>query len=369
MRGALFVFRTLGYYLSGQKPVGMGASLASHLMYIGRNKLGIPVELNSPLRELIVEDGRVVGAVVEQKGKNLRIKANRGVMLATGGFAHNKEWRLKYQGVPGWSASLMGQNGEGIEAGAKVGGALGMMEDAWWGATTLNPDGKDQHGFILNERSDPWSIVVDQNGERYLDESESYVDFGHHMLEHDKKTGGKAVPSWMVSDHRHDTHFLSSALMIPGAKQKMVKRAELVEAPNLTELAERMNVPKDTFMATIERFNEFAKKGVDRDFERGRTVYDRYYGDPLVKPNPNLGPIEKGPFRAVKLYPGDLNTKGGLVTDEYARVLRDDGTLSEGLYSAGNNSASMMGHTYPGPGSTIGPAGIFGYLDALHASQ
>lgn len=166
VRGALFVFRTLGYYLSGQKPVGMGASLVSHMMYIGRNKLGIPVELNSPLRELIVEDGRVVGAVVEQKRKNLRIKANRGVTLATGGFAHNKEWRLKYQGVPGWSASPMGQNGEGIEAGAKVGGALGMMEDAWWGATTLNPDGKDQHGFILNERSDPWSIVVDQNGER-----------------------------------------------------------------------------------------------------------------------------------------------------------------------------------------------------------
>ena len=130
-----------------------------------------------------------------------------------------------------------------------------------------------------------------------------------------------------------------------------------------------MGVEKETFRATIKRFNTFAKDGIDKDFQRGRTVYDRYYGDPLVKPNPNLGAIEKGPFRAVKLYPGDLSTKGGLVTDEYARVLRDDNSVITGLYAAGNNTASVMGHTYPGPGASIAPAGVFGYLGALHASQ
>jgi len=369
VRGALFTFRTIGYLITGQKPAGMGRALAGNLMYITRNKLKVPIWLDSPLKELIIEDGRVVGALVEKEGQSVRVRATRGVMLAAGGFAHNKEWRMKYQGVPGWSASPMGQMGTGIEAGEKVGGALAMMEDSWWGATTLNPDGKDQHGFILNERSDPWSIVVDQLGNRYLNESESYVDFGHHQLEHDKKTEGKAVPSWLVSDHRHDTHFLSSSLMIPGAKKKLIEQGELVEAPTLAELADKMGVDKDTFLATVERFNEFARRGVDEDFQRGRTSYDRYYGDPLVKPNPNLGEIKKGPFRAVKLYPGDLNTKGGLVTDQYARVLREDNSVIAGLYAAGNNTASVMGHTYPGPGASIAPAGVFGYLGALHASQ
>lgn len=369
IRGAQFVFRTLGYLAIGRKPVGMGAALASHLMYIAHTKLNVPVWLNSPIKELVIEKDIVVGAVIEKEGRMTRIKARRGVMLAAGGFSHNKEWRLKYQGVVGWSASPIGQLGQGIAVGQKAGGAIAMMEDAWWGATTANPDGGDQHGFILNERSDPWSIVIDQNGNRYLNESESYVDFGHHLLEHNKKTKGKALPSWMVADHRHDTHFLSSALMIPGAKKKLSEKGEYVTAQSLEELAKKMAVPAEAFLSTITRFNEFAETGVDKDFQRGRTSYDRYYGDPLVKPNPNLGPIEKAPFSAVKLYPGDLSTKGGLVTDEYARVLRDDNSVIAGLYAAGNTTASVMGHTYPGPGASIAPAGVFGYLGALHASQ
>jgi 3-oxosteroid 1-dehydrogenase len=366
VRGARFVFRTLGGLIIGQKKVGMGGALASSLMFVVR-KHNIPVWLNAPLTELLVENKKVVGAVVHKNGKTIRIHTLRGVMLAAGGFARNKAWRKKYHGFEGWSAAPVGQLGQGIEAGEKAGGALGMMDDAWWGAAAANPDGGDQHGFILNERSDPWSIVVDQKGNRYLNESESYIDFGHHMLEHHKKT--PAIPSWLVTDHRHTTHFLNSTLMLPGAKKKLMKSGELVEAKTLKGLAKKMNVDSDTFMTTVKRFNDFAREGVDRDFERGRTAYDRYYGDPLVKPNPNLGTIEKGPFRALKLYPGDLNTKGGLVTDEWARVLRKDGTVITGLYAAGNNTASVMGHTYPGPGSTIAPAGVFGYLGALHASQ
>lgn len=366
VRGVRFVFRLLGGLVTGQLKYGMGGALISSLMYIVlRQKT--PVWLNSPLKELIVENGRVVGAIVEKDGKQIRIKSRRGVMLGAGGFAQNKEWRMKYHGVSGWSSAPLGQLGQGIEIGEKAGGALGMMDDAWWGATTATTDGSDQHGFILNERSDPWSIVVDQEGSRYLNESESYIDFGHHMLEHNKKT--PAIPSWLVMDHRHTTHFLNSTLMIPGAKKKLIELGELVIADTVEELAEKMKVKKETFFETIERFNEFARQGVDRDFQRGRTEYDRYYSNPRVKPNPNLGTIEKGPFRALKVYPGDLNTKGGLITDEHARVLRKNGTVIEGLYASGNNTASVMGHTYPGPGSTIAPAGVFGYLGALHASQ
>lgn len=368
IHGARFVFRTLGSLITLQKKIGMGGGLVASLMYI-LSKYDTPVWVDSPLKDLIVEDGRVIGAVVERDGKKVSIRALRGVMLGAGGFAHNKEWRKKYHGVPGWSAAPAGQLGQGIEIGEKAGGALGMMDDAWWGATTAQPDGGTQHGFILNERSDPWSIVVDQTGQRYTNESESYIDFGHHMLERDKLTGGKAVPSWLVMDRRHRTHFLNATLMAPGASKKLTEQGELVTAETVEELAEKMSVNQKTFIETIERFNIFARNGVDEDFGRGRTAYDRYYSSPLVKPNPNLGTIEKGPFTAVKLYPGDLGTKGGLVTDDWARVLRKDGSIVHGLYAAGNNTASVMGHTYPGPGSTIGPASVFGYLGALHASQ
>lgn len=367
IRGARFVLRMLGGFATGQLKLGIGGALAGSLMHIVLRQQ-TPVWLNSPITELVLQDGRVAGAVIEKNGKKIRVKSRRGVMLAAGGFAQNKEWRLKYHGVPGWSSAPVGQLGQGIEIGEKAGGVLGMMDDAWWGATAATPDDNPQHGFILNERSDPWSIVVDQDGQRYLNESESYIDFGHHMLEHEKKTK-KAIPSWMIMDHRHTTHFLNATLMVPGASKKLMAKGELVEAHTLDGLARKMKMDTDALRTTVERFNEFAIEGVDRDFERGRTKYDQYYGDPLVKPNPNLGTIEKGPFRALKIYPGDLNTKGGLVTDEHARVLKKDGSVIDGLYAAGNNTASVMGHTYPGPGSTIAPAGVFGYLGALHASQ
>jgi 3-oxosteroid 1-dehydrogenase len=366
IRGARLVLRTLGSLALGQRKAGMGAALVGSLMYIIQ-KRGIPVWLSAPLRELVVEDGRVVGAVVEKDGKLVRVRARRGVMLAAGGFASNAEWRKRYQGLEGWTSAPEGQLGQGIEAGAQVGGELAMMEDAWWGSAAAVPGQKNQGAFILSERSDPWSIVVDQSGARYLNESESYIDFGHHMIERNKTT--PAIPSWLVLDHRHRTHFLASVFMMPGAKKKLLESGELVEAKTLPGLAEQMNVDQDTFLATIQRFNGFAREGVDHDFGRGRTVYDNYYGDPLVKPNPNLGAIEKGPFQALKVYPGDLGTKGGLVTDVDARVLRQDGSVIAGLYAAGNNTASVMGHTYPGPGSTIAPAGVFGFLGALHAIQ
>ena len=125
-------------------------------------------------------------------------------------------------------------------------------------------------------------------------------------------------------------------------------------------------VISDALRATVDRFNGFARSGVDEDFHRGESAYDRYYGDPTNKPNPNLGEISHPPYYAAKLVPGDLGTKGGIVTDVHGRALRDDGSVIEGLYAAGNVSAPVMGHTYPGPGGTIGPAMTFGYLAALH---
>jgi 3-oxosteroid 1-dehydrogenase len=142
----------------------------------------------------------------------------------------------------------------------------------------------------------------------------------------------------------------------------------IVQADTLEELAAKAGLPADQFAATVERFNGFARSGVDADYHRGESAYDRYYGDPTNKPNPNLGEISHPPYYAAKMVPGDLGTKGGIRTDVHGRALRDDGSIIEGLYAAGNVSSPVMGHTYPGPGGTIGPAMTFGYLAALHVA-
>jgi 3-oxosteroid 1-dehydrogenase len=359
VRGARFVFRSLGQYATGKRPTGIGGALAASLMYIVRAQQ-TPVWLSTPIVDLIVEDGDVVGAVVEKNGRAHRVRARLGVVLAAGGFASNTEWRQKHHGIPGYSSAPEGDLGTAIDAGARAGGALALMDDAWWGASLVGPDGKV--AFLVSERSFPFSVMVDANGERFTNESASYIDVGHAMLSHDVPG-----PMWMITDVRHSRRYLNSALV--GQSKKWMKAGLLVVAPTLESLAAKIDVDPGRLGATIARFNGFARTGVDEDFSRGRTVYDNYYGDPRVKPNPNLGPLEKGPFRAVRVYPGDLGTKGGLLTDEHARVLREDGTAIPGLYAAGNTTASVMGRTYPGPGSTIGPAVVFGYRAAQHAAQ
>jgi 3-oxosteroid 1-dehydrogenase len=210
---------------------------------------------------------------------------------------------------------------------------------------------------VLSERSMPFSIVVDSRGDRYTNESASYIDFGHAMLERDKSV--PAIPSWLIVDVRHRRRYLFNAFLT-GTK-KMRVAGTVRSAPTIEELAGVLGMEPARLRATVDRFNGFARRGVDEDFGRGRTAYDNYYGDPRVKPNPNLGPLEKGPFTAVQLVPGDLGTKGGLLTDADARVIGADDAPIPGLYGAGNTTASVMGRTYPGPGATIAPAVVFGY--------
>ncbi|GAA1961523.1 FAD-binding protein [Agromyces allii] len=362
VRGARFVFRTLGGLVTGKNLYGFGGGLMLQLGHIAKQQ-GTEILLSSPLTELLKDDeGRVIGAVVAAPGGALRIRARHGVILGAGGFAANTAWRQKYHGIPGYTSAAEGDLGTAIEAGVEAGADVALMDDAWWGASVPVP-GK-QAMFVLNERSDPFSLVVDQSGARYLNESESYIDFGHHLLE--RNAVSPANPSWLVVEKRHRQRYMFAALL--GDGKLLFREGVAVKADTLEELGRRMGVDASTFAATIARFNGLARGGVDLDFGRGNTAYDRYYSDPRVKPNPNLAALEKGPFTAVQLVPGDLGTKGGLLTDEHARVLDAEGEVIEGLYAAGNTTASVMGRTYPGPGSTIGPAAVFGYLAAVHAA-
>jgi 3-oxosteroid 1-dehydrogenase len=349
--------------LRGRRMFAMGNAIAIGLRQ-GLIDAGVPVHYETELTGLVVEDGRVVGVRVTQGGQESVVRARRGVILGSGGFERNLEMREKYQPQPtsvDWTTGSQFNTGGGILAGIAAGAQTDLLDDSWWGPTIPLPGGP---WFCLAERNLPGSIIVNQAGQRFMNEALPYVEAVHEIYA-GEATGVGHVPSWMVIDQRYRNRYLFAGLMprqpFPGRwyKHGVVRRADTIEA-----LAAEIDVPAERLAATVERFNGFARGGTDEDFHRGESAYDKYYSDPTVKPNPSLHTIDQGPFYAVKIVPGDLGTKGGLVTDERARVLRADGSTIPGLYAAGNVSSAVMGRTYAGPGATIGPAMAFGYLAA-----
>ncbi|MEC3957250.1 3-oxosteroid 1-dehydrogenase [Nocardia sp. CDC153] len=355
--------------LKGAKPLSLGKALAARL-WLSLRDAGVPVWLNTPLADLIVEGGTVVGIHAEHEGRPVTIKARRGVVLAAGGFEHNLEMRKQYIDGPqntGWTVGATENVGEGIVAGQKAGAAVDLMDDAWWGPSVRNPDGPPF--FMLAERSQPGAIVVNARGERFVNESAPYVNVVHTMYEEEKKVPGSIPAHFIFDQNFRDRYLFLGNFPKRPLPQKYFDAGIIKQANTLAELAEKLGIPANTLAATVERFNGFARTGRDEDFQRGDSAYDRYYGDPTVKPNPTLAPLERGPFYAVEMVPGDLGTKGGLVTDEHARVLDDQGEVIRGLYAAGNNSAAVMGNDYAGAGATIGPAMVFGYIAANHLAD
>ncbi|NKY47519.1 3-oxosteroid 1-dehydrogenase [Nocardia cerradoensis] len=368
MRAMRVGARTYLAKFTGKQIVGMGQAIIA-AMRKGLQDANVPVLLNTPLTKLITEDGRVVGVEATVDGEPTIFKARYGVVLGTGGFEHNAEMREQYQRKPittEWTTGAAANTGDGIRAGMEVGGDIGFMEDAWWGPTIFK-GGKPW--FALAERNLPGAIMVNADGKRFGNESAPYVEAVHTMYGGKWGQGdgpGENIPAWLVFDQRYRNRYIFAGLQ-PGQRfpSRWMENDNIVKADTLEELAQRLGVPADNLAATVARFNAFAEKGVDEDFGRGKSHYDRYYGDPTVKPNPCLAALVQGPFYAAKIVPGDLGTKGGLVTDTAARVLRADGSVIDGLYAAGNSSTPVMGHTYAGPGATIGPALTFGYLAVM----
>jgi 3-oxosteroid 1-dehydrogenase len=345
----------------GQKPLTMGQALAAGLRK-GLIDANVPLWLDTPLVDLRVqEDGRVDGVIIQRSGQTVSLTARRAVILGSGGFEHNLEMRRLYQRQPigiDWTVGAQSNTGDGIQAGERVGATLELMDDAWWGPSLPLPDGPY---FCLAERTLPGSILVNGEGLRFVNEGAPYTDVVHTMYDQNKDP--KTMPIWLITDQTYRDRYLFkdvlAALPLPEAwfEAGVAFKHKTVEG-----LAEQIGVPSAALRATITRFNEFARKGRDLDFKRGDSVYDLYYTDPSVGPNSALGELTKAPFYAFKIVPGDLGTKGGLRTDSRSRVLRSDGSVIEGLYAAGNVTASIMGHSYPAAGSTIGPAMTFGYI-------
>ncbi|KAF2759019.1 3-ketosteroid dehydrogenase [Pseudovirgaria hyperparasitica] len=362
------ILKTLKWKLLGREPSNMGRSLIAQLLHLNIQH-DIPIWRESPLVNLRTStSGAVTGATIKHHNSEIDIHAPRGTLLAAGGFAHNAALRSQHHPSPTkttWTSTPASDTGDAILAGMSLGASTALMSSAWWTPAVLEPTLNHKPLVLIYDRSRPHSIIVDASGSRFMNESQSYVDAVHAMYARHKSV--PAAPAWMVVDAQYRRKYALGLLM---ARTKVPKNytdsGYLVEADNLAELAGKMGIDAIGLQSTVSRFNSFAHTGVDEDFGRGGNAYDRMFGDPGVGLNPNLGTIEQGPFYAVRIYPGDLGTKGGLVTNEHAQVIKKDGSIIEGLYAAGNTSASIMGSTYPGAGGTLGPALTFGYRAADH---
>ncbi len=363
------ILRIIKAKLTGKRYVTAGAALQGRMLQASL-RAGVDIRVNAGVSEILFEDGRAVGVVAQRDGQPWRVGATLGVLMNAGGFSHNPEMRAKY--IPNtevaWSNASVGNTGEMIQEMQRHGAALANMGEFVGFQSTFQPGWEKDEVKSPAQRltAAPHAILVDQSGRRYLNEGGSYMAYCRGMLEHNQSV--PAVPSWAVFDQRVLDKYMIGGTM-PGSKkpQSWFDEGYLKKADSVEALAQQIGVDPAALAGTVQRFNGFVDAGRDEDFQRGERAYDNYLGDPGHTPSPTLGRIDQGPFYAVEVYPGDVGTYGGVVTDEYARVLREDGSVIDGLYATGICAASMNGAFYPGAGCSIGPTFTFGYVAAKHA--
>ena len=361
--------RIVGSKLTGKNYVTAGAALQGRMMQAAI-KVGAELRVDSAVKELIFEDGRVAGVVTEKNGKPHRVGAKLGVLVNAGGFALNQAMRDQY--MPGSSIShtsvAEGDTGEMIQEMMRHGAAIAQM-DSFVGSPLSLPPGSEVWPIKPGAQgvtTAPHAILVDQTGARYLNEGGSYTEYCQRMIERNKHT--PAIPSYAIFDSRVMKNVMIAGTM-PGSKKpdEWTEQGYLHTADTIEQLAASLKIDSAALRGTVDRFNGFVAVNDDADFHRGARTYDRWLGDPFHSPNETLGEISEGPFHAIPVIPGDVGTLGGVVTDDKARVLREDGTPIAGLYATGVSAASVMGRTSPGSGVNIGPSFVWGYVAAKDA--
>jgi succinate dehydrogenase/fumarate reductase flavoprotein subunit len=301
--------------------------------------------------------------------------ARKGVVLATGGFSHDASLRERFfSGAAGAvSATAPAGTGDGLRIGMAGGASLGPMvaNPAYWVPASLFRRADGSQGVFphtVTDRAKPGLIAVNASGRRFVNEAVSYHEFVRAMLRDGNDVAGR--PFYLVCDARFLwTYGLGRIKPFTRRIRRYVESGELMEAPSIDALAEAIDVETSALSATVDNYNVHARTGLDPEFGRGSTIYQRHLGDADRLPNPCIAPIEQAPFYALRVYPADLGTAVGLRTDRHARVLREDGTAIAGLYACGNDMGSIMNGNYPGPGITLGPALTFGYIAGRHLAQ
>jgi 3-oxosteroid 1-dehydrogenase len=368
---AMRVFaRTMAARIRRREMLTNGASLIAQMLksLIGLADGRPPLWTNTPMEHLIVEDGRVVGARVKRDGATLSIEARRGVLLAAGGFGHNADMRRRYSGdQPNegkWSIATAGDTGEVLQAAMRLGAKTALLDEAWWLPSVFIADGGPAAKSLGSGRQRPGAIYIDSTGRRFCNESNSYVEVGKAMY------ANKAVPCWMIFDEGYVSRYVSGANPVKKRRlpEALIERGAVVRGDTIGDLARQIDVPPGELEHTIQRFNDFAAKGLDPDFGRGQSAYNDCLGDPGYRPNAAIGPLDRAPYYATRVLPADVGTCGGVITNEHAQVLDEQDQVIDGLYATGNTTATVMGRTYPGAGASIASTMVFGYVAARHAA-
>ncbi len=349
--------------LTGKRRRGSGNAVQGRLL-LAALKANIPIRLETELIGIETEGGRVTGVKVRDASGERTIGAARGVLLNAGGFSRNLAMREQFQPKPAsvdWTQVNPGDTGEVMQMAMALGADTDCMEEAWWTPGSLLPDGTYGGFHVPGESGKPHVIIVGPNGKRVGNEAGAYMEFGQKMY------AAGAVPSYAILESRALRYYSWGPVMVGKSVRPFIDNGYLIADETLEGLAKKCGIDVAGFLAEIERFNGFAAKGTDEDFQRGASFHNKAMGDPNNKPNPSLGPIERGPFYAVKIWPMDVGTSGGIVTDEYARVIKTDGTPIGGLYAAGNITAPVVAGTYPGAGASLGGGVTWGYVAARHA--
>ena len=365
-RSAARVARLLGAYGRQRLTHSRGTTLVLGNALAGRLfssllRLGVDVRLNHAAERLVMEDGRV--SSVRVRGETIR--ARRGVVLATGGFSHDPALRAELlPKAARFSAAHSGNSGDGIRLARAAGGALDTSgeDSAFWTPVSrfIRRDGSEAiFPHTVTDRGKPGTIAVNAAGQRFVNEALSYHEFVRAML----RDEAARRATFLLCDHRFLRRYgLGPIPPFPFSPKPWQRSGYLVSAPDLAALARALGLNAAALEATVSRFNNDARAGIDRAFGRGSDAYQRYLGDPLHRPNPCLAPLATPPFHAIALYAADLGTAAGLAADQDARVLNPAGQPIPGLYACGNDMHSVMNGAYPGPGITLGPALTFAYL-------
>ena len=328
--------------------------------------------IDTGMTDLIENKGKVIGIKANKYGSEINIKANKGVILASGGFEKDQNLREQYLPQPtnsDWSAGNIYNTGDALKVALKLGADTHQMDTGWW-STVMKVPNQEKGWLSMVDKSMPGNYTVNKNGERFSNESQNYVSFVDDMFKQYAE-GNPCAPCYMIFDSNFRKNRpcgpLLQGTMQPDSSvpKEWWTPSFLSKGDTLEELAEIVGIDPQGLLKTQAKVNKFSKTGKDLDLKRGDSVYDRYYGDPSVTPNPCLASLDKGPFYCMVLYPGEMGTAGGLVIDVNARVLKADGVAIPGLYACGNCTSALL-PKYPGPGSTLGPAMTFGYLAAKH---
>ncbi|MCC6306294.1 MAG: FAD-dependent oxidoreductase [Rhodobacteraceae bacterium] len=336
----------------------------------------VPIWTGAPVTRLLTDaQGRVTGARVEASAGPSEVHAARGVVIAAGGFPQDAVRRKELlphapSGHEHVSPAPPGNTGDGLRLGEAAGGVVDTSLPHAAAlvpvSRPLRPDGTSGTFPHFVDRYKPGIIAVTRSGRRFANEANSYHDFCQAMIRRCAEEGSENA-AWLVADHRaYRKYGLGFAKPAPVPYGHLVRSGYLLTGRTLAELAARFGADARQLEQTVADFNRHARLGEDPEFRRGTTAYNRSLGDPDHRPNPSLGPLDEGPFFAVRLHIGDLGTFAGLRTNGNGEVLGRDGRAIGGLYAVGNDALSIMGGNYPGPGITLGPAITFGYIIARH---